>query len=544
MQKNKIFFIRSFLLLIILCGGIFLPFVASAYVMPTGQPITIQQTGTMAANGMITNHICPNTGSNNLDDGLIVRIVPCIRDTVIYTTNKLLDTLVNNVGDILKVIFALAIMAFGISMVTGGMPSVSQGGIILALKIGAIIMFAVKFNNMYPPILNALEALLDIMAKPAIQAFAEGGAWNHVPGASSAILTCKFSTFQTSETNIMDIWNLLDCYVNLLVGGIFSDTTLNMGILGFIIGALFSTSIGFFVGFVGLYMLVNALWLIFRTVYIFLTSYVAFSFMVLISIIFIPTILFQSTKQYFDSWLRITISFILQPVFVFGYLIMFLVAINSAIFSGKHSLYYAIAGEDSLSRTNGDPGVENGNFYIGRWLNDIGALKNGLIFNDKVRVDPTETKNPVAETANGQPIMVNPEVTSKLLSRSETAEPIQTTMGNLLNSNPVNFFDIGIPVDTVDWEWLSQRRNPDRWDEIQLMPQGADRDAAIAKFYLDYKIAVLLAFLMAAITIYIFYSLIEYLPFIGTATLGEGGILQLGDGLLAPRGSGIFGARL
>lgn len=541
MQKSKKNFISSLLLLVILFSGIFLPFIASAYTVPTSWPVT-NEPKIDPTKGLLVNHVCPNLDPTaiSLDEGLVARVVPCIRDTVVYSTTKLMENLVDETMFIFRGILMFAVVAFGISVVIGNTPSLSQSGIVLLLKIGAILMFANKFNNMYPPILDVLENLLNMMAKPAIEAFKQGGAWNHIGSTSTSIFTCKYYASQASETNIMNIWNLIDCYINLLVGGIFSDTTLKMGILGFIIGALFSNSIGVFVGLVGLYMIFNALWTIFRTVYIFLTSYVAFSFMVLVSVIFIPTILFNSTKQYFDGWLRLTISFLLQPVFVFGYLIMFMVAINSAIFSGKHSLYYAIIGDDSLSRTAGDPGVDNGNFYIGKWLNDIGALKEELIFNDKVRVNPSEAKNPISKEG------VNTEINGIQMSRSETAEKIEDTMGKLGSIGNLNYFDIGVPVNVVDWEFLAQRRHTTEWDTIEAMPATTaqeikDRKAAEDKFYLDYKIAVLLAFLMAAIAIYVFYSLIEYLPFIGTATLGDGGIIPFGKHHLAPTGSRFFG---
>lgn len=535
MQKNNTFSLSSLFLLIILFSGIFLPFAASAIELPAIRPVDVIQRN-YPAQGIVVNHVCPNRDSTEtLDDGLIIRLIPCIRDTMLYATSQIMKTVYEEAGKITKALFALAIMAFGISVVTGNTPSFSQSGLVLALKIGAILVFSVNFGNFYPPLLNSLESLLNIMAKPATIAFAEGGTWNHIGSTATPIFTCKTGTFQGSEVAIMDIWSLVDCYIDLIIGGIFSDTTLKMGMLGFLLGVLVSGSVGLFVGFVGIYMLATALMTIFRAVYIFLTSYIAFSFMVLISIIFIPTILFQSTKRFFDGWLRLTMSFLLQPVFVFGYLIMFLVAINSTIFNGRYSLYYAVTGEDSLSRSNGDPGVENGNFYIGDWLNDIGALKEDLALKDNVRVDPNENTNPIVEGKETQ-------TQGMLFSRSPTAQPMEETLGDVINQlSKINFFDIGIPIRTVDWELIAQRKNLERWYEILDMPPGPDKDAAIAKFYFDFKMAVLLAFLMAAIVIYIFYSLIEYLPFIGTATLGDGGILPFGHGALSAPGSKLLG---
>lgn len=524
MQKNNTFSLNSLFLLIILFSGIFLPFMASAIEIPTTRPEDVR-TQFDVTKDITVHHICPNQNATSIDDGLVVRLIPCIRDTMLFATTQIMDGTMDKAGDIIKAMMALAIIALGISVATGNSPVVSQNGFILTLKIGAVILFAHNFGGFYPQLLNALENLLNIMAKPATIAFAEGGSWNRISSTGNAILTCKTGTFSGSEVAIMDIWSLLDCYIDLLIGGIFSETTLKMGMLGFLMGALVSSSVGLFVGFVGIYMLATALMTIFRTVYIFLTSYIAFSFMVLISIIFIPTIMFQSTKRFFDGWLRLTTSFLLQPVFVFGYLIMFMVAMNTVIFSGRYSLYYSVVGEDSQVT----------NFRIGEWMEAVGVYKEDLALKDNVRIDPNEDKNPIEEGKKT-------EVQGTVFSRSTDAEPIDKTLGNIANEfSKINFFDIGIPVKTIDWEWMARHKSPERWADIVALPPGPDKDAEISKFYFDYKMAVLLAFIMAAIVIYIFYSLIEYLPFIGTATLGDGGILPFGAGTLSAPGSRILG---
>ena len=519
MQKNKSKFIYSVMLIILLIS-IFLPFAASAYDMPTGMPVVMKPGN---VNGMVINHICPGPDINNPDDGLVSRIVPCVRDSVIFATSVLMDVMVRMTIDNVKILIAIGIAAFGIAMVTGKTPSVSQSGLILIIKIGAIMLFLNQFGGLYPLILNALENLLDIMAKPAILAFAEGGPWNHIANTGTASFTCKFGTFQASETNIMRVWNLIDCYINLIVGGVFSGANLMVGIIGFVMAAVFSTTLGFFIAFAGLYLLATAFITILRTVYIFLTSYVAFSFMVIISSIFIPLILFQSTKHYFDSWLRLTISFILQPVFVFGYLIMFLVAFNTVIFSGKHSLYYAIVGQES----------QQTNFHIGTWLQANGIYKEDLQSKDNASLGGSGSQ------LDAQ--MVQTQIQGKQGHRSPTAPPLEELLGSLSNLS-VDFFEMGIPVKVIHWQKLAQAAKGVEWNAaIGALSDGPDKDKAIEKFVLDYKISLLIAFLMAAIFIYIFYSLIEYLPFIGTATMGDGGVVPLGVGSLTPTGSHLLG---
>lgn len=531
MQKNKAALV-NFILLIMFMGSTLLPFSASALIIPTTPPTVMTQTTT---NGIVTKHICPSTDIANPDEGLVTRIIPCIRDSIVFAINSVMATFTSLFNDVFKVAFTLVIIIFGISVLTGNTPSISQSGIMLAIKIAAVVMIVNRFppfDTIYPMMLNSLEELLNIMARPATIAFAENGPWNRVTSAAGtsggtatrASFTCAYGTFQASEVYIMDIWNIVDCYIELLIGGIFSQATLDAGILGFILAATFSTAMGFFVGMAGLYMIATALMIIARAVYIFLTSYLAFSFMVLISSIFIPLILFQSTKRFFDAWLRLTISFLLQPVFVFGYLIMFLVAFNVTVFSGRNSLYYAIAGTDSLVT----------DFHIGTWMTGEGIYKEQLKVKDSARNAPT------ADEINTT-VMNQTQVQDKQGIRADDATYNAGTLSNLGNGAVINFFQTGIATNVIDWQRLAQQAWSAQWGVVDAMAAGPAKDEAAEKLYLDYKISVLLAFMMAAIVIYIFYSLIEYLPFIGTATMGEAGVMPFGVGDLAPPGNSILG---
>ncbi len=517
-------------MLVIFIGSMLLPIAASAYDIPATIPKTILNDN---VNGIDTKIVCPGTDPANPIKGLTSRLIPCIRDAVIFATTDLTKAFYQHFNDTIKFIFILAITFWGILVMTGHSQNISRDGIILGIKIGAVILFSDNFNNLYPKLLDSVEGLLNILATPAIPLLNENGTWNGIGG-----FVCEFGTFQDSERNIMEVWNILDCYIDLLVGGIFSSFTLGSGIIGFITAAVFSTSVGLFVAMAGLYMLAVGFMTIAKVVYIFVTSYIAFSFMVIISCIFIPCILFRHTKEYFDNWLRLTLSFMLQPLFVFGYLIMFIVAINVTIFAGKNSLYYAIAGEATTVPTNGAP------FAIGTWLNANGIFKEKLKTNDQIRTDSDgqalNEQQPV-QTGQTDKQGFNP-LAYKDLSDFMTFNPNDLT-------KPLAFYQAGIPVVTVDWQRLAEIAWKTEWEETQATinavvddKNGLLKQEIIDQFNRDYQVSVFIAFLMAAITMYIFYSLLEYMPFIGTATLGDTGISPtFGAGALGPPGSSFFG---
>ncbi len=523
-------------MLLVVAGIILPPISALAYDVSTAPP----QTFTTDPAPLITagtTRVCASGDPLNPSKGLTSRLIPCIKDAVIYGTTSLIKASFQFFSDALIPVFVIAFALWGIMVMTGHSQNITRDGVILGIKVGAILLFINNFGGYYPKLLDSIEGLLNILAKPAIPLLNANGGWNQMSG-----FTCEFGTFQNSERDIMEVWNILDCYIDMIVGGIFSTNTMATGILGFIAAALFSTTVGMFIATAGVYMLANGLMTIGKMVYIFVTAYIAFSFMIAISCIFIPCILFTHTKEYFDSWLRLTISFMLQPLFVFGYLIMFIVAINVTIFSGPYSLYYAIVGEATVTTDPSKPIVNGEPFYIGTWLNNNGAFKEQLKNKDQIRESGDKTAlNEATPVTTGQTDKqgFNP-LTYTDISDFMTFNPNDLT-------KPLSFFQAGIPMTTVDWEDLSHKARASEWATTKGIIDAVTNDEVLKKdltdqFTRDYQVSLFITFLMAAITMYIFYSLLDYMPFIGTGTLGDTGISPtLGVGNLAAPGSGFFG---
>ncbi len=517
MQKNRLFL--HFVMFGIMLLSMLLPQLSFAYDIPTTAPIYRTDTTTEERP---TIYICPSTDPGNPQKGLTARLVPCIRDVVTFATNKILQPFADFTRDTILAVFVMAIATFGILLLGGEGIYVSQRGITLLLKIGAILMFLDNFGGLYPKLLDAMEETLNIMASPVANPTGTMGISIWKDG-------CSIAPSTTADGNIITIWGMLDCYIEFLLGGIFSKTTLYTGIIGFIIGVLFTGTVGLFIALIGFYLIALAIFTIARVVYIFIIAYVAISFVVLIAPICLPCILFATTKDIFDGWLRLLISFFVQPIFLIGYLIMFLLAFNTTMFHGKYSLYYAIAGETS----------QNPGFKIGEWLSEPSKhiYHKQVIDKDNVVVDQKGAYNNFVRTASGDPqdIIPNPTGSTDIVGGLKNPGSAVFFFGDALN--PLNYFETGKEIDMVDWKKLAEEAYPTEY------AAAADKD----KFYKDYVIRVFLTFLMAAIMMYIFYSLLEYIPFIGTMSMGHGGMPVFGgiggDGI-ALRGSQYFGRTL
>ncbi len=527
MQKNRKILLHFLAIILVLLGGILPSSKSFAYITPTTQPVAIESE---VVEQRTVYHICPNNDPKfaDKDAGLTIRLIPCIRDTITFAISSVLQPFSEFLSDTIRITFVLAVAIWGILLLAGNPIHVSQNGLTLALKIGAVIIFTDNFGGMYPVLLDALEEMLNILAAPVTN-----------PAGSTGITVwrdtgCVIGNFQASEQNIMTVWNILDCYIELFIGGIFSSSfitaTVYKGIIGFVVGMLFSGTVGTFIALLGFYMIATAIFTIARTVYIFITAYVAFSFVVFISPLFIPCILFATTKDLFDGWLRLLITFLIQPIFLFGYLIMFLVALNITIFNGHHSLYYAIAGKES----------EKTDFKIGDWLGSNNIYTAKLIGDDKVAVDIGGAQAAVqAKVANttthlGFTPSDNETEVGDTLGNRPSSEKVPFSYG--LGLDPLHYFETGVEVKAVDWEMLAQKGDPDGWNKVK---GGTDEQKD--EFYKNYMIRVFLGFLMTAIVIYVFYSLLEYIPYVGTASLGHAGMPVLGTGSIGMPGSRYFG---
>lgn len=480
-------------------GVVLLPFYASAYTIPNAPPavLKIAPKGNYDKNA----YVCSGSDPTNPDRGLTARLIPCIRDAVIYASANMIIPFNEYFSGMLSAVFTLAIVTFGVSIMLGNSAGLTRNGFVLLIKIGAIIWFYKEFPLMYPKMLNALEDILNILARPLSTAN---------PPIFWKDAACTIPNFQASEQNIMTIWGITDCYIELLIGGIFSQATIASGLIGFVVGCALSTSAGLFIALLGIYVIIMALLTIARATYVFLTAYIAFSFMIIISSIFIPCILFKSTKRYFDSWLEITISFLIQPIFLFGYMVMFLVAFNSTVFNGKHSLYYVISGHNA----------QDLNFKLGDWLNFNGAYSDKIINKEGVAVDRKIDSSVIGGLNNNNNI-----TGSEAPVKDINIDRDKTKMLLLGGNKALAFFEEGREVKIIDWDILTQKAEPTKWGNAITKD---DKNIVVQK----YKIRVFVAFLMTAMVIYIFYSLLAYLPYIGSSVTGGGG-LTLGAGMIA-----------
>ena len=128
------------------------------------------------------------------------------------------------------------------------------------------------------------------------------------------------------------VWDTLDCkimqYLNYGPG--FDASTVFL----LIVAAFFTGGIGLIIAlsiFVMAFCLIMAT---IRAMHIFISSAIAIIIYIFISPIIIPLVLFEKTKNIFDSWLSQLMSFTLSPIVLFAYLAIFISLSENIMYGG------------------------------------------------------------------------------------------------------------------------------------------------------------------------------------------------------------------
>lgn len=477
--------------------GVLLPSISSAYYFmgtPPGYP------GTLFS--QFNNEYCTQMPGFNwtYHSGLALPVVSCIKETFASVVKHMLLPISDFFAGVVALCCTIAVMFWGAMMAMGKRGAPTKDLAILGVKITLIGFFSYNFGGAFPVILDFMEELLGLISGYANTSYSLSICPN-LSGADSRL-----------------IWQRVDCTIAMLIGGIGPISLLG-GITGFLLAASFSGTFGLFIATMGFLMILQLLLAIARAIYIFLTSYMAISVMVLVSPLFVPMMLFSFTKPYFDKWLKLLFGFIFQPIFLFAFLFMMLAAFDTVVYRGPNSLKNVLA-----------PDIITDKCYL--WADFTGSM-----LGDRLRRLPiygvasvgSETYNYDTRTASEklkretQDTGILSEVATQKIAKREWQkgnDQPKDVFSNILE--PAGFTKADVPGPRIDWEALA-------------CINGYDHRTLSGM--LDYAVTLLLSFLMAMVTAYMFMTLINLLPYIGS---GSGDVLSafsVGLGGLGSKGN-------
>ena len=312
--------------------------------------------------------------------GLTAKIAGCIRDTLDQGAATFFSQIYPYLQNAIGAVMTLAVIVYGIMLSFGAVEKVGRDTYIVLMKLAAVVVFC----NSSPWMVSTLTSVMDGAASAVVSYTPASGALDSA-GTDASKSTC-LQNLRDEQAKadpslpVLAPWLGVDCLIDTVIGiHVLPDTTpthdgtwfnkqleangnagMSRSLLYLFFGAMQSSILGLMLAIIGFFFIYGMLMLIVRCFFTYIAGYMGITFLVIISPLIIPMILFKETKQYFDKWAKMLVSFALQPVIMLVFLIFSLTALDLAVYSSKYSVYYSIAGDTSQAS----------NFDLNKYLTD------------------------------------------------------------------------------------------------------------------------------------------------------------------------------
>lgn len=296
-------------------------------------------------------------------------------------TQSFFSAIQDAMQDIVKMVLTLSIMFYGINLLIGK-ADIRQTKDILVyfLKIGLVLYFATGdawqgmfFDGVYSASAEFSQMVFKIETGES-ELQRDGCQFGYMT-LSDGTLESSGRTYDSGK-EYLAIWDTLDCKLARYLG--FGPEVSVATIASLIFAGPFTGSVGItfslMVMLFGFFMIAA----IIRALHVFLCSCIAIIMFVFISPIVIPLALFQRSKGIFDGWLKGLISFCFQPIILFAYIAIFIMAfdktmIGSATFHGtapSKSIHCEQVCKDSNGTIQDKEGCEDNGYQLYDPMND------------------------------------------------------------------------------------------------------------------------------------------------------------------------------
>lgn len=262
-------------------------------------------------------------------------IAVCIKNTI----DKLLDTnpscstgdnhflnlasLQKNMRNIVSSLLVLYVTLYGIKIVSGAAKPDAKEWFMFFAKFIAVLYFSVGIpdgnGNYSQGVSSYLQPLFMNLSSSINSILYED--------AAEVTNLCQFDPEKDyiSEFSYLAMWDSLDCRLShYLFGSQVAQESFSAAIIfpifTYFLPAIFSLQIPFFILLVFYLLFIISIFIFFCT--IFFVAQILLSVLLFFAPVFVPFALFQKTKGYFDSWLKLIISYSMQPVVISVFVIM------------------------------------------------------------------------------------------------------------------------------------------------------------------------------------------------------------------------------
>lgn len=466
----------------------------------------------LAAGNVVSSNSGAERLTANCSDyaGLTNKVASCIRDTLEKVTDKFFADFYPLVQGAIAGFLTLGVAIYGVMAAAGMIEKIGRDTVVIAIKYSMIGYFVLNTQMLYDLAINSMD---DLAA--AVVTFApDKGTANENFGSDH--ITCMENMKKASaaaKKSYNPAWLSMDCMIDSVIGikmpedghvgrpaqgaaGEWindnlesSDPGMSRGMLYLFFSSMSTSIVGILLAIVGFVFIYGMLHLIIKALFVYLAGYIGIAFLMIFAPLFIPLVLFKRTKEYFDKWVKLIVSFMLQPIIILVFMIFSLAAMDLAMFSGDYSLMYRIAGEKSR---------EEG-FSLNKYLTDNKAIidKPSTLALQITGRETTEgqvsEQEALLKVFNSECIPSNMRIDTALKERCSQAYPVKYWH------------------ESLDWEALAKARtNPAVERET-----GADNDGE------QISREVIAAALFCAMVVFVMNALLGVVPMIANDLIGD-----------------------
>lgn len=455
--------------------------------------------------------------------GLTNRIAGCVRQAVDTTAAKFFGEDMDGDGDpdsgfyplVSKFIagfLTLGIAIYGSMAAAGMLEKVGRDTLMFLTRLSLITFFVLQADLMHSYAVAGMDSLAEI----AVNATPRSGVAEGVT-EDLAQVQCLQRMVQASDAGnkyIIPPWAAMDCLIdtmfgikmdrNIRVDGVGADANgmfnkqiegegLTRGMLYFFTSGMKGSVFGLILGVIGFIFMWGVVSMIIKSLFTYIAGYIGLVFMMIVAPLFIPLSLFRTTKDYFDKWAKLCISFALQPVLILLFISLAVTAIDLSLFSSNYSVMYRIAGEESRKQ----------GFNLNTYLTTNEAIKSEAMNAFWLKGNTEQKMNFDDETVQN----VRNSVTNVARGRCARSEINAAGKEECADNVPLRGFR-----DTLDWEKLAEIRKP----EVQLS-EGAENKAQ------QLSREVLAAVIFCGVVVFVMNRLMAAIPHVIVDLVGDFG---------------------
>ncbi len=312
--------------------------------------------------------------------GIVHKMAGCIREAIESTVQEYFTNFYPLVARAINATMILAVIYFGVQLLSGSIEKVSRDSMIFAIKIAAVVMFTNSSSQVYNTIVGAMDgmAAAAVTYTPSSEVVAHDLETGEADPTRQMRCMQKLIEEQGRSTvtirggrtfyPVLTPWVGFDCLLDGIFGtrGAVEDGAIpqynvdpnypnlpdshggaSRGLIFFFFSSLQSSVAGLALAAMGFIFMYSLIFMVIRIFFAYIMAYIGIAFLVILSPLIVPLILFKATKQYFDKWAKMLISMAVQPVIMMVFLIFSITAVDLTVFSGNFSVVYRIAGDAS-----------------------------------------------------------------------------------------------------------------------------------------------------------------------------------------------------